>query len=433
MATLRAGSIAVSIVVAALLGVPSVADAATFRFPAVADTYAGTLSPITANGALPYMQVASSPASYAYLRFDVRGLDGPVQGAYLELYALADAGPAGVAAHPVAPNGWDEGHLTDANAPPLGHEVDETGSFSARTRVYVDVSPLLTGDGRVAIGLSTRGVTTRWFATRETPTPPRLIVQTPGPGNGTSTAPPPPAPAAPSEVPMPTGEVAGWRRVFSDDFAGTTLDQGSWGRYSGRPDGDPGGWWDPSHVVVGGGAAILRSYRDPAFGGRWVSGGMSCAPALKQRFGKYDVRFRMDAGYGIFPVLLLFPSADHWPPEIDFAEDGGTSRVRDHLTATLHYGVRPHDHWIQRTAYADFTRWHTMGVEWTPGRITYTLDGRAWATLTGVGVPAEMMELDIQTQAGTQGDPWNPAPNLTTPPEVDMQVDWVVAYAPDTY
>jgi beta-glucanase (GH16 family) len=183
--------------------------------------------------------------------------------------------------------------------------------------------------------------------------------------------------------------------------------------------------------VVGGGAAILRSYRDPAFFGRWVSGGMSCAPALKQRFGKYLVRFRMDAGYGIFPVLLLFPSGDHWPPEIDFAEDGGTTRVRDHLTATLHHGVRPNDHQIQRTVYADFTRWHTMGVEWTRGRITYTLDGRAWATLTGGAVPAEPMELDIQTQAGTRGDPWNPAPDLTTPPEVDMQVDWVVAYAPD--
>ena len=210
---------------------------------------------------------------------------------------------------------------------------------------------------------------------------------------------------------MPTGDRPGWRRVFSDDFVGTALDEDRWGAYWGQPAGDPGGWWEPSHVEVGGGAAILRTYRDPAVGGRWVSGGMSSAPALKQRYGKYEVRFRMDAGYGIFPVLLLFASADRWPPEIDFAEDGGNTRVRDHMNATLHYGVRPNNRQIQRRVFADFTRWHTMGVEWTAGRIAYTLDGEVWATLTGPNVPAERMELDIQTQAGTQGDRWNPAPD----------------------
>lgn len=427
---LRLGLMVVAIV-ACLLASPALAGAATYRFPAVADTYAAALSPLAANGTLPHLQVASAASSHGYLRFDVRGLDGPVQAAYLELFALEDAGPAGVTAHAVTPGGWSEGSLVRANAPPLGAALDETGSFSAQTRVYLDVKSHIAGDGPVGLGLSTSGVTRRWFASRETSTPPRLIVVTPGPGDGTSTAPPPTFPAAPSGVPMPTGDRPGWRRVFSDDFVGTALDEDRWGAYWGQPAGDPGGWWEPSHVEVGGGAAILRTYRDPAVGGRWVSGGMSSAPALKQRYGKYEVRFRMDAGYGIFPVLLLFASADRWPPEIDFAEDGGNTRVRDHMNATLHYGVRPNNRQIQRRVFADFTRWHTMGVEWTAGRIAYTLDGEVWATLTGPNVPAERMELDIQTQAGTQGDRWNPAPDDSTPPEVDMQVDWVVAYAPD--
>jgi beta-glucanase (GH16 family) len=295
--------------------------------------------------------------------------------------------------------------------------------------VYLDVTRLVSGDGTVAIGLSTTGWTKRWFATRETPTPPRLIVETPGSAT-TTTMGPEPTPAAISGMPMPTADLPGWRRVFADDFTGAALDAASWGAYSGQPQGDPGGWWEPSHTVVAGGAALLRTYRDPDRSGRWVSGGMSSAPGLKQTYGKYLVRFRMDRGYGVAPVLLLFPSADHWPPEIDFAEDGGATHVRDHTTATLHYGVRPNDRQIQRRVDADFTRWHTAGVEWTAGRLTYTLDGRPWATLAGPEVPAEPMELDLQTQAGTLGDPWTPAPDATTPPEVDMQIDWVVAYSP---
>jgi beta-glucanase (GH16 family) len=412
-------------VLAVLLGPVTAAHAGTFRFPSAADTYAPAGGADPGNGTRPYLQVASMPATDAYVRFHVGGLDGPVQGAYLELHALSDSGPAGVAAHGVAAAGWDENSLA---VPALGPEVDATGSFAARSVVYLDVTPLVTGDGTVDAGLSTNGWTTRWFASRESPTPPRLIVQTAGAGADV-TAPAEPAPVDPSGEPMPAGDIPSWRQVFADDFTGRALGRG-WGAYSGQPQGDPGGWWDPSHTVVAGGAALLRTYRDPALGGRWVSGGMSSAPALKQTYGKYLVRFRMDPGFGIAPVLLLFPSGDHWPPEIDFAEDGGTTHARDHLTATLHYGVRPDDRQIQRTVYADFTRWHTMGVEWTPGRLVYTLDGSPWATVTGDAVPAEPMELDLQTQAGTEGDPWTPAPDASTPPEVDMQVDWVVAYAP---
>jgi beta-glucanase (GH16 family) len=218
----------------------------------------------------------------------------------------------------------------------------------------------------------------------------------------------------------------GWKRVFSDDFR-HGLKGSRWGRYSGQPGGDPGGLWDPSHVVVRRGILNLRTYRDARHGDRWVSGGVSSAHALRQRYGRYLVRFRMDSGKGVAGVLLLWPSADHWPPEIDFAEDGGTGNRRDSMSATLHYGSANRQ--IQRTVRADFTHWHTMGVEWTPRRLVYTLDGRAWAALRSRHVPSERMELDIQTQAGTCGDRFAPCPERSTPRRVDMQVDWVKAYA----
>ena len=135
----------------------------------------------------------------------------------------------------------------------------------------------------------------------------------------------------------------------------------------------------------------------------------------------------MDAGKGVAGVLLLWPQAPHWPPEIDFAETGGDRADRSDMTATLHYG--PGDRTIARTVRGDFSRWHVMGVRWTPRRLVYTLDGRPWATVRSRHVPAERMELDLQAQAGTCGDRYAPCPDATTPARVDLQVDWVAVSA----
>jgi beta-glucanase (GH16 family) len=225
---------------------------------------------------------------------------------------------------------------------------------------------------------------------------------------------------------LPPARLPGWHRVFVDDFT-KGLSAARWHAYSGQPGGDPGGFWAPSHAVAGDGVLRLRTYRDRAYARRWVSAGVSSARALTQTYGKYLVRFRMDHGRGVAGVLLLWPSSNRWPPEIDFAEDGGEGTRRDEMSATLHYGAD--DNQIQRTLHADFTQWHTIGVEWTPGKLAYTIDGRRWAVVRSDHVPRVPMELDLQTQAGTCGHRFSPCPDGTTPHRVDMHVDWVAAYA----
>jgi beta-glucanase (GH16 family) len=224
----------------------------------------------------------------------------------------------------------------------------------------------------------------------------------------------------------PPSQSGPWKRVFFDHFR-HGLRPSRWGRYNGHPGGDPGGLWSPSHVVVSHGLLNLETYRDPRFGGRWVSGGVSSALGLSQTYGKYEVRMRVDPGKGVSVVALLWPSANQWPPEIDFAENGGEGSARNYMTATLHYGADNSQ--IQHTIYANFTRWHVLGVEWMPGVLIYTLDGRRWAEVKSSAVPAQRMEMDIQTQAGTCGDPFAPCPDSTTPPRVTAQVSWVAAYA----
>lgn len=217
-----------------------------------------------------------------------------------------------------------------------------------------------------------------------------------------------------------------WKLSFVERFD-RPLNDDVWGLYEGQPGGDPGGWWDPSHVVVRDGTLRLETYRDPKFGNRWVSGGVSNSQVLKQRYGRYEVRFRMNAGRGVAGILLLWPVRDVWPPEIDFAENGGASATRTRMSATLHYDADNKQ--IQREVFADFTRWHTMGVRWTPGKLVYTIDGRTWGTVRSRHVPDEKMELAMQAQAGTCGDEYAPCPDETTPDRVTLEVDTVRAWA----
>jgi beta-glucanase (GH16 family) len=122
--------------------------------------------------------------------------------------------------------------------------------------------------------------------------------------------------------------------------------------------------------------------------------------------------------------MLLWPIDNSWPPEIDFAQDNGDQR--DRVYASLHaIGGWQAD----RSKAGNFSEWHTAGVEWTPSRIGYTLDGKVWGTVRDSRVPDEPMALALQTQAWYCGHSWQRCPDSTTPTQVDLQVDWVVAYS----
>jgi beta-glucanase (GH16 family) len=235
-----------------------------------------------------------------------------------------------------------------------------------------------------------------------------------------------PVPTNPgARAPMPRGDIPGWHQVFADNFNGRTLTRSTWHVYSGQPGGDPAGWFDPSHVTVSNGMLVISGYREVADRDRWATGGVSTIRSFAQTYGKYLVRFRLE-GVGIGHTLLLIPADGSWPPELDFSEDNGSGRSS--TLATLHYG--PRNYKIYRRTPVYLTQWHTLGVQWTPRTILFTLDGRIWSTITGSAVPTVPMALALQTQAWPCTGTWGRCPNASTPRVVRMYVDWVVAYAP---
>jgi hypothetical protein len=327
------------------------------------------------------------------------------------------------------------GTVTTSAAPVLGPVVPKAyGPYVTGARLYTSKVTVtrkralvrrLARPAAAPTAVPTAPAATASTAPAPTGTLPAGAVSAPStPVVGASSAPVAPvaAPSGLSGATMPKGDLAGWRQVMAEDFTGSSLPSG-WGAYTGQPGGNPGGWWDPSHVKVGDGRLTLAGYRD---GAKWVTGGvMSWGPSTTT-YGKYEVRFRMDKGHGVKYALLLWPQSERWPVdgEIDFAEDGGGNRSG--TTATLHYGAS--NSTIQRHLSADFSTWQTIGVEWTPGKLVYTLNGKPWSTLTGSMVPSTPMRLALQSEAGTCGDQWTPCPDATTPARVDLEVDWAVAY-----
>jgi len=226
---------------------------------------------------------------------------------------------------------------------------------------------------------------------------------------------------------MPTAPVSGWREVFADDFNGSSLNLDSWDTYDGQPGSDTGAWFASSHDSVSNSELVISAYRDPAYGNIWVTGGVDYR--AHQTYGKYLVRMRRDTGAGISHALILWPANDTWPPEIDFSEDNASDPQTDY--ASLHYATAQGPRTIQRRIAVDLSQWHTWGVEWTPGKLVYTLDGSPWATVTSSVVPAAAMELCLQIQSWAAGvNSWEGPVGPTTPPVVNMDVDWVVVYAP---
>lgn len=200
-----------------------------------------------------------------------------------------------------------------------------------------------------------------------------------------------------------------------------------WLRYDGTPRCCSNTVWASSHAVVKRGVLRLQNYRDPAHGNRWVSAGVSMGRSINRVYGRYRVRFRMDKGIGVGMCIFLWPKSG-WPPEIDFAEESSDVGGRRYETSTLHYGS--HNTQIHHRVHANFTKWHVMGINWRPGRLVYTLDGRKWARIIGPMVPSTPMHLGIQTHVGSNGKSGG-LPDATTPAHVTLQIDWVRIQAYD--
>jgi acid phosphatase type 7 len=151
----------------------------TLTLAPVADAQVAEDNPDFSYGARTELLVngGTDPAVASYLRFDVSGVNAPVQRATLRLWVRdrggTQDGPAIFATDP----DWSENGLTWTTRPPaIGGVLDDKEKLTSSTWVEYDVTPAVSGDGPIAfvlVGQSADGVI---FHSREAPNPPQLVV-----------------------------------------------------------------------------------------------------------------------------------------------------------------------------------------------------------------------------------------------------------------
>ena len=147
-----------------------------------ADAYVSSAATTTNYGTAPKLVVDNSPVENAYLKFDLSGLAGrTIVSAKLQLRATTSGSTGTQNVRLVTEDTWTESGLTYSTRPALGSSVlGSVGPVTVNTGYEVPLSAsALQGEvgGILSLGINTTSSDGADFGSRETTTPPRLVLQ----------------------------------------------------------------------------------------------------------------------------------------------------------------------------------------------------------------------------------------------------------------
>lgn len=192
-----------SVGVFTLLTTDLTATATSYTFTPEADSYVNANAPTTNYGTNSLIWMDSSPETNGYLRFDVQNLDGPVSSATLRVL-MGSTNSTGFDVHQVADTSWIEtgtGEIIYNNAPTIGSVINASGSVTTNVWAEIDVTSYITGNGLYSFGTTTSSNSPMRFRTRDSSTPPELVIET---GSGATDTPTATATSTSTSTPTPT-------------------------------------------------------------------------------------------------------------------------------------------------------------------------------------------------------------------------------------
>jgi beta-glucanase (GH16 family) len=228
--------------------------------------------------------------------------------------------------------------------------------------------------------------------------------------------------------------------VFADDFAGSRLSTSHWSTcYWWASHGCTIAtnheleWYLPGQVKVGNRIARLvaerravRASNDlvyPFVSGMISSGptSFSSRPKFAFRYGRVEASMRITAQPGLWPAFWMLPANERELPEIDIMEIHGQAPTV--VEMHLHYrGPRGGEAvlgstWTQPSLTSG---WHTFGIDWSPGRLEWLIDGVVRWEVQGSAVPRQPMYLIANLAVG--GDPVGaPPPGTRFPSALEIR------------
>lgn len=217
---------------------------------------------------------------------------------------------------------------------------------------------------------------------------------------------------------------AGYRVVLADDFS-HGYDKSHWGDpfplpWAPGPSANGAYIWDPTDVNVRDGEmqVTMTHHAD----GHWSTSGFSSFKAgIGITYGRVEFDAKVEGGQGTVGGILMWPSDDSFPPEIDILETPNNKGL-----FTLHWGGGDKDYSPIENKSFDPSQWHHYTMDWLPSGVTITTDGQVQAQWTD-HIPSTKMSFGALGFVGSSYDSWmGGAPDGTTPPLVTLHLDNVV-------
>jgi beta-glucanase (GH16 family) len=203
---------------------------------------------------------------------------------------------------------------------------------------------------------------------------------------------------------LPSGNK--WQLVWSDEFNGpdgSGVDPQKWTvitsgngfgndeleYYTGRPE----------NLQQRGGNLVMEARQEPYTGADGISRNYTSARIesrgkFEQQYGRFEARMKLPLGKGLWPAFWLLGSdvkSRGWPAcgEIDIMENIGNPSW---VYGTLHgpgysgsHGIQGHT--LLPQGQAVNSEFHTYAVDWSPERLTFSIDGVVYQTRTPQELP----------------------------------------------
>ena len=146
-----------------------------FTFSPTADAYVYQSKPDTNYGTSNQLRLDSSPIMRSYVQFNVQGISGRISSARLRIFSNSNSS-TGLTVYTTT-NAWFENQITYNTSPAPASALVSSGPIAGKSWVDVDLTPYITGNGVYSFVLITSSNTGINLSSKETTTPPSLVVQ----------------------------------------------------------------------------------------------------------------------------------------------------------------------------------------------------------------------------------------------------------------
>lgn len=233
-----------------------------------------------------------------------------------------------------------------------------------------------------------------------------------------------------------------WKLVWQEEFNGDKLDPAWWNVEVTTPSNPGMGDNDyfAEHVKVADGVLTISGAKGD--NGRYKTGLIETRYKGFWKYGRFEARMKVPPGPGTNSAFWMMPNVKHfekWPKsgEIDIAEQLGREPTMTH--GTIHYPGellhRDHGHYNRDGVLTENLSddYHVYAVEWRKGSFEWFIDGKSFHKTA----QPDMAKFPFNRPfflilcLGIGGK-WEGYPTAETPMPINLKVDWVRVYQPDT-